>query len=177
MLFKTVQDCLVNELRLAGIATIEAVNRFMEEWLPIYNRRFAVPLAQAADLHRPKSAGGDLNTSCASRPHGACAVTGRAPHGHLYQVRSTVRATHVIVEDWVDGTMRVTHKGRPLTYQAIVARPLRVPPLPRSRSRSARSRRHARIRGASACCRTEQDTRRQVSHKPDMSTMGKRGHF
>ena len=31
----------------------------------------------------------------------------------------------------------------PLTYQAIVARPLRVPPLPRSRSRSARSRRHA----------------------------------
>ena len=70
MLFKTVQDCLVNELRLAGIATIEAVNRFMEEWLPIYNRRFAVPPAQAADLHRPKPAGGDLNTSCASRPHG-----------------------------------------------------------------------------------------------------------
>jgi hypothetical protein len=41
----------------------------------------------------------------------------------------------------------------------------------------SRCSRHARICGASACCRTEQDTRRQVSHKPDMSTMGKRGHF
>ena len=46
-------------LRLAGIATLEAANRFLEEWLPLYNRRFAVQPAQAADLHRPKSAGGD----------------------------------------------------------------------------------------------------------------------
>jgi hypothetical protein len=28
-------------------------------------------------------------------------------------------------------TMRMTHKGRPLTYQAIVARPLREPPPPK----------------------------------------------
>ena len=53
-----------------------------------------------------------------------------AHHGQLYQVRTNVRATHVKVEDRVDGTMRMTHKGRPLTYQAIVARPLRVPPPP-----------------------------------------------
>jgi len=49
-LFKTVQDCLVKELRLASIATSEAANRFLEEWLPIDNRRFAVQPAQAADL-------------------------------------------------------------------------------------------------------------------------------
>ena len=41
-LFKTVQDRLVKELRLAGIATIEAANRFLEAWLSIYNRRFTV---------------------------------------------------------------------------------------------------------------------------------------
>ena len=37
-----------------------------------------------------------------------------AHHGQLYQVQTNVRATHVMVEDRVDGTMRMTHKGRPL---------------------------------------------------------------
>ena len=126
-LFRTVQDRLVKELRLAGIATLEAANRFLEAWLPIYNRRFTVQPAQAADLHRPKPAGGGLNrilciktTRCLRRDWTV------AHHGHLYQVRTNVRATHVIVEDRVDGTMRMTHNGRPLTYQTISARPLRV---------------------------------------------------
>ena len=125
-LFKTVQDRLVKELRLTGIATLEAANQFVEAWLPSYNRRFAVQPAQAADLHRPKPAGGDLTRFL-------CIKTTRylrrdwtvAHHGHLYQVRTNVRAAHVIVEDRVDGTMRITHKGRPLNYHAIPARPER----------------------------------------------------
>ena len=51
---------MCKELRLAGIATIETANRCLEKWLPLCNRRFAVPPAQAADLHRPKPAGVDL---------------------------------------------------------------------------------------------------------------------
>ena len=126
-LFKTVQDRLVKELRLVGIATIEAANRFLEEWLPIYNRRFTVPPAQAADLHRPKPAGGDLTRIlCIKTTRGLRRDWTVAHHGQLYQVRSNVRTTHVIVEDRVDGTMRMTHNGRPLTYQTISARPLRV---------------------------------------------------
>ena len=132
-LFKTVQDRLVKELRLAGIATIEAANRFVEAWLPSYNRRFAVQPAQAADLHRPKPAGGDLNrilciktTRCLRRDWTV------VHHGHLYQVRTNVRAAHVIVEDRVDGTMRITHHGRPLTYHAIPARPGRVAAPPKA---------------------------------------------
>lgn len=131
-LFKTVQDRLVKELRLAGLATIEAANGFLEEWLPIYNRRFSVQPAQAADLHRPKRAGGDLNRIlCLKTPRCLRRDWTVAHHGQLYQVRTNVRATHVIVEDRVDGTMRMTHNGWPLTYQAIVARPLRVPSPPK----------------------------------------------
>lgn len=132
-LFKTVQDRLVKELRLAGIATIQAANRFVEAWLPSYNRRFAVQPAQAADLHRPKPAGGDLNrilciktTRCLRRDWTV------VHHGHLYQVRTNVRAAHVIVEDRVDGTMRITHNGRPLNYHAIPARPERVAEPPKA---------------------------------------------
>jgi len=131
-LFKTVQDRLVKELRLAGIATIKAANQFLEAWLPSYNRRFAVQPA-SADLHRPKPAGGDLTRIL-------CIKTTRylrrdwtvVHHGHLYQVRTNVRAAHVIVEDRVDGTMRITHNGRPLNYHAIPARPERVAEPPKA---------------------------------------------
>ena len=42
--FGTLQDRLVKELALAGIATVEAANRFIaERYLPEHNRRFAVP--------------------------------------------------------------------------------------------------------------------------------------
>ena len=62
-LFKTLQDRLVKELRLAGITTIEAANRFLDEWLPIYNRRCSVQPAQPADLHRPRPASRELDRS------------------------------------------------------------------------------------------------------------------
>jgi transposase len=52
-LFKTLQDRLIKELRLAGIATMEDANRFLESYLPLYNQRFTVPPTKQADLHRP----------------------------------------------------------------------------------------------------------------------------
>jgi transposase len=123
-LFRTFQDRLIKELRLAGVATLDVANRFMATYLPIYNRRFAVPPAQAADLHRPRPASRDLDRSL-------CLKTTRvlrrdwtvAHHGQLYQIRDNVRATHVQVEERIDGTMRLTHHGQPLTYHAIAARP------------------------------------------------------
>ena len=55
-LFHTFQDRVIKEMRLADVSTLEAANRFLEGYLPIYNRRFAVQPAQAADLHRPRPA-------------------------------------------------------------------------------------------------------------------------
>ncbi len=130
-LFKTFQDRVIKEMRLADVSTLDAANQFLTGYLPIYNQRFAVQPAQAADLHRPRPTHQELNrilclktTRCLRRDWTV------AHHGQLYQVRSNVRATHVIVEDRVDGTMWMTYNGRPLTYQAIVAHPLRVPPPP-----------------------------------------------
>ena len=60
-LFKTLQDRLVKDLRLAGISTIAAANQFLETWLPRYNRCFAVPPANPADLHRPCPASRELD--------------------------------------------------------------------------------------------------------------------
>lgn len=123
-LFKTFQDRLVKELRLAGIATLETANRFLERYLPVYNRRFAVRPAQAADLHRSPPHGRELTAIL-------CLKTTRclrndftiAHQGRLYQIHDTVRATHVQVAERLDGTLQLTHQGRRLDYHVIAARP------------------------------------------------------
>jgi hypothetical protein len=123
-LFRTLQDRLIKELRLAGVATLEAANRFLESYLPVYNRRFAVPPAQAADLHRPRPAHRELDRIL-------CLKTTRclrndftiAHQGQLYQIHDTVRATRVQVEERLDGTLQLTHQGRRLAYHLIAARP------------------------------------------------------
>lgn len=134
-LFSTFQDRLIKELRLAGIATRSAANRFLDTYLPTYNQHFAVQPAQPADLHRPRLPRGHLDRIL-------CIKTTRvlrrdwtvAHNGHLYQIHDNVRTTHVMVEEGVDGTLRITHHGRALAFHPIAARPVSVAeakPLPR----------------------------------------------
>jgi hypothetical protein len=125
--FKTLQDRLVKDLRLADIATIEPANQFVEAWLPGYHRRGAVQPAQAADLHRPPPTRRELDRIL-------CLKTTRvvrrdwtvAPHGQLYQIETQVHTHEVLVEDHLDGTMRITHRGQPLRDHAIPSRPVRA---------------------------------------------------
>jgi transposase len=52
--FRTLQDRLPKELALAGITTMAAVNRYLtEQFLPAYNRRFAVPAAEPGTAFIP----------------------------------------------------------------------------------------------------------------------------
>jgi hypothetical protein len=50
---RTLQDLLVNELRLAGIGSMEEGNTFLPGFVERYNERFAITPARADDLHRP----------------------------------------------------------------------------------------------------------------------------
>ena len=59
--FGTAQDQLVKEMRVEGIGTLEAANRFLRDyWVPFWNERFAVEPADPRDAHRPLPAGVDL---------------------------------------------------------------------------------------------------------------------
>jgi hypothetical protein len=126
-LFSPFQDRLIKEMRLAGIATLAEANQFVDAYLPRYNQCFAVQPAQPTDLHRPIPAGRDLDRIL-------CCKTTRvlrrdwtvAHHGQLYQIHTTLRATHVRVEERVDGTLRIMRHNRPLDYHLIAARPGRV---------------------------------------------------
>lgn len=126
-LFKTLQDRLVKDLRLAGLATIEAANQFVETWLPRYNRRVAVPPAQAADLYRPSPTARELDRMlCLKMTRVVRRDWTVAHHGQLFQIETQIHTQAVLVEDHLDGTMRITHRGQPLRYHAITARPVRV---------------------------------------------------
>jgi len=126
-LFKTLQDRLIKELRLAGVSTLEAANRFLEDYRPIYTQRFSVQPAQAADLHRPRPAGCDLDRIlCLKTPRCLRKDFTIAHQGGLYQIHDTVRAPHVLVEERIDGTMRITHQGRTLGFHAITSRPMKA---------------------------------------------------
>ncbi len=137
-LFGTFQDRLIKELRLAGASTLDEANRFLEAYLPRYNQRFTVPPAHAADLHRPKPAGGELDRILCIKMFRCLRKDFTiVHHGRLYQIHDTLRATHVWLEERVDGTLRITHQGRPLHFHAIAARPRKATPvtptsLPRS---------------------------------------------
>jgi len=135
-LFQTFQDRLIKELRLAGIATLEDANRFLKHYLPVYNRRFAVAPAQSADLHRPTPPIRELEGCLCLKIIRCVRKDFTIVHeGQLYQIRNTVRASHILVEQRLDGTMRLTHHGRALDFHAITARPVSVAeakPLPRA---------------------------------------------
>ena len=99
----------------------------MEQYLPHDNARFAVQPAQPGDLHRSIDDPERLSRLL-------CLKTTRvlrrdwtvAHHGRLYQVRDQVRATHVVVEERLDGTVQITHEGRALHWEVITARPSRA---------------------------------------------------
>jgi len=137
-LFKTFQDRVIKELRLAEVSTLDAANAFLKSYLPIYNRRFAVPPAQAADLHRPRPARGELDRILCIKTKRVLRRDWTVAHnGHLYQVQTNVRATQVVMEERVDGTLRITHQGHGLAYALIAARPGR-PAGPQTASRRHR---------------------------------------
>ena len=128
-LFGTFQDRLIKEMRLAGIRTLEAANEFLEGYLPHDNARFAVQPAQPGDLHQPMDSEERLHRLLCLKTTRVLRRDWTVAHeGQLYQVHDQVRATQVVVEDRMDGTIRITHQGRALQFHAITARPVKEAP-------------------------------------------------
>jgi transposase-like protein len=125
-LFRTLQDRLVKEMRLRGIRTIEGGNQFLEEYLPLYNKRFTVGPKEKDDLHRPLAKGVDLDAILCMKTERALRNDFTvAHHRKLYQVEDMIKASKVMVQDRIDGSMIMIHKGRALRFKEITERPPR----------------------------------------------------
>ena len=51
--FKTLQDRLVKEMRIAGVKSLQEANRFLAGYLGTFNRRFMKEALKPGGLHRP----------------------------------------------------------------------------------------------------------------------------
>ena len=125
-LFRTLQDRLVKEMRLRGIRTIEEGNLFLEEYLPLYNKRFCVRPKEKDDLHRPFPKGMDLDAVLCIKTERALRNDFTVAHNRkLYQVEQMIKASKVMVQDRIDGSMIMIHKDRALRFKEITERPPR----------------------------------------------------
>jgi hypothetical protein len=123
-LFKTLQDRLVKEMRLRGIRTIEEANHYLEEYLPLYNKRFTVCPKGKDNLHRPLGKEVDLDRILCMKTERALRNDFTVAHNNkLYQVEDHIHPSKVMVEDRLDGSVRITYKNRVLRYREITERP------------------------------------------------------
>jgi transposase len=117
----TFQDRLVAELRLAGISTLEEANRFLQEYLPRFNDRFAVPAAQPEPAYRPIPPGLDIEGILCFKERRRVAKDNTVQYqGKTLQIfpsseRTTYAGAHVEVQKRLDGRLLVYYKGKILT--------------------------------------------------------------
>jgi len=125
-LFRTFQDRVIKEMRLRGVKTIEEGNKFLEGYLPLYNKRFSVRPREKDDVHRPLPRGMDLNSILCIKTERTLRNDFTVAHNHkLYQIEDATKASKVIVQDRMDGSMIITYQGQALRFKEITKRPIR----------------------------------------------------
>lgn len=119
-LWGTFQDRLVSEMRLKGISSLEEANRFLKEFLPRYNRRFAVQAAEEGSAYRALAKDFDLELFfCFKHQRTVAADNVVSFEGHRLQIlpdpaRASYARAEVEVHQQLDGKLKVFHQGRQL---------------------------------------------------------------
>ena len=123
--FKTDQDRLVKEMRLAGIKNIEEGNKFLKSYWPKHNKRFAVKPVKDVDMHRPLPADMNLDVKL-------CIKTIRTlrndftivHHKQLYQIMNRSCPRKVLVEERINNKIVISGNGSYLKYKPITLKPV-----------------------------------------------------
>ena len=127
-IFNTFQDRLVKELRLEKISSINEANAFLGQYLAGYARRFGKEPAKPGDLHRPCPKDIDLDRILCIRTERVLRNDFTVAHNKkLYQVLDNVRSERVVIEEYVNDSMKIWHKDTALKFKAISVRPKKEP--------------------------------------------------
>lgn len=134
--FRTAQDRLVKQLRLAKVCTLEGANAFLEsEYWPEWNARFALPVADCPNQHRALTPQLDL---AAILSHVEERVIGNdytfCFAGRRYQIsRSRIqpgmRHQRLRVELRLDGELKARYQGQYVEIGECGARPATAAPV------------------------------------------------
>jgi len=130
--FRTHQDRLVKELRLAGISDIAAANKFLETvYIAKHNGKFAVAPVSRLNAHRPLLKMHRLDEILCVKLNRTLAndYTLRFEN-KFFQVTKEqairIRPKDIVtVEEWLDGSIHLRFKGVYLRYKSINKLPYR----------------------------------------------------
>jgi transposase len=131
---QTLQDRLVKEMRLLQISSMEAANRFLPDFMTVWNERFSVVPRDAGSAHRPWTDTPEaLDDALARREERVLskALTFSSA-GTKYCVRTTgpgtaLRGARVTLHHFVGGGMAVHYKDRVLPVTAYGTYPVPDP--------------------------------------------------
>jgi len=124
---QTLQDRLVKEMRLRGIASMAAGHAYLPEFIADFNARFAVLPRQPEDAHRPLLPQDDLARILTIQEPRVLSKNLTVQYENaIYQIQSkrpgyTLRHARVTVCENRQGEIAIEYKGKPLDY--IVYRP------------------------------------------------------
>lgn len=131
-MFKTLQDRLVKELRLQNISDIDSANIFLrEKYIQSFNEKFAVVSTKRADLHRILTKTDVENMNSIFSVHSERIVMNdftiqfKNQYFQLGQQQPVVvcRKEKILVEEHLDGSIKLKLRGKNLNYIVLPKRP------------------------------------------------------
>lgn len=132
--FRTDQDRLVKEMRLKGISTIKEANKFLKNYWPKHNKKFAVEPLKQDNMHRPVPEDMNLDAIlCKKKDHPIRNDFTIAHDKKLYQVLDKSVGKKITVEERINGALHIIYNGKRLKYKQIAARPKKEKPKPKLR--------------------------------------------
>lgn len=134
-LFKTLQDRLVKELRLAGINTIEAANEFLEKiFIPKFNSKFSVVPRKPENAHTALSEEEtdrldnifSIQFYRAVNNDFTIRFKGKWLQLKEQQATLVLRKDQILVEEHLDGTIHLNLRNHYLDFVELPERPQKI---------------------------------------------------
>ena len=127
----TLQDRLVKELRLAGITTIEEANKFLIKYIPKFNAQFSVIPKRRKDLHKNLNQTTKLklpqifSIQNIRKVNNDYTIMFKTQYFQLDEIQPTTvyKKDTVIVEEHLNGEIKINLKERYLNYKVLPERP------------------------------------------------------
>ena len=124
--FGTLQDRLVKEMRLRNISDTETANRFLKEYLPVFNSKFNVIPFDNTDVNIKIGGEVDLNSYlCIKKQRVVKNDNTISYNTKIYQLKPVIRAKMVTVEEHMDGSIHIKYNDAYLDHKEIMQRPIK----------------------------------------------------
>jgi transposase len=122
--FRTFQHRLVKELRLFNAKTLKEANKVLAHYLPKFNRRFEVAPQNNTDLHRPAPKGLNLRSVFCIKEDRVLRNDWTISYNtKLYQILDEIKTQSLEVQEWLDGSLHLSHKGLKVRFKEVNQRP------------------------------------------------------